>query len=131
MTTYNMTSSAFSAISTISPSWTPLITIILMIAIGFTLFMFVKNFRRLLYGLAVTIPIGILGWMSYGIAKPAESGNFTPILITGGILVGIFVLIVVGTFVETLKIFNKIEESITMSIEDEGENGKHKKQKRN
>lgn len=111
MTTYNMTTNTFSAISTISPSWTPIITLILMIAMAVTLFMFVKNFRRLLYGLAVAVPVAIIGSVSYGVAKPAESGNFTPILITIGVLVGIFVLIAVGRFVETFKIFEDIEAS--------------------
>ena len=101
---YNATSTAFSAMSTISPStWGPAFAAILTIATLFALFMLVTNFRRLIYGLCVAAPIALVGWFSWSVTKPAMSGDWKPFAITVSSIAGVFILIVVGKFMEGLK----------------------------
>ena len=93
-------------------NWTPIITVAIMVGLGTTIFMLWKNFRRVVYGLGVSIPIAILGYGSWSIASPMKEGNFTPILWTGGIVGGIFVMMFIGWIAEHFKFIKNIEKAL-------------------
>jgi hypothetical protein len=108
----NATSNALSAIATL-PNWgTPILAVFLFIIIGTTAFLVFKNFRRLIYGLTVAVPVGILGWISWSIAKPVGEGNWLPAMITMSIIIGLGTLIMIGMIVEKTKFGKKLEGAI-------------------
>jgi hypothetical protein len=114
-TTFN----AFNAMSTIPAStWTPLLAVGVFIIIIVTIFLISKNFRRMLYGLAVSIPLALIGWGSWSIAKPAGEGDWQPFLWLLGIAIGVPVMILLGKVAEHLKIFKSIEDSITITTDE-------------
>jgi nicotinamide riboside transporter PnuC len=85
---------------------------VVFVLILVTLFVLVKNFRRLIYGLSVTVPLALIGWFSWGVAKPASEGNWTPIIWTVSIAGGIMLMIFIGYLLEGIKSFRQIEKKI-------------------
>lgn len=82
------------------------------------LFFLIKNFRRFIYGLATAVPIGLIGWFSYGIASPIKEGNWSPFFSTVEVIVGIVTLIMIGMFIEHFDIVKKLEEAIGIEVEN-------------
>lgn len=116
----NATTSAYSMLADIpASSWTPLLAIGIFVAIIVTIFLISKNFRRLLYGVAVSVPLAAICWCSLSIAKPAGEGNWQPFLWLLGVVIGVPVMILIGKVTEHLGWFKSIEDSIKITIEEE------------
>lgn len=107
----NATSNGLTALATM-PSFTPILAFCVFISIGVTLFLVVKNFRRLVYGISISIPTLGLVWISWLIAKPASTGNWKPLLILGGAIGGSIICILIGMVVEKTKLGKKLEKSL-------------------
>jgi hypothetical protein len=99
--------------STISPStWMSLIAFCLTIGIGVTLFMVWRNFRRVIVGLGISLPIALLGYGSWSITKPAGEGNWKPLLITLGVIGGLFLMMLIGKIAENFKPVKDFEKRL-------------------
>jgi len=111
MTTLNATSSM--ALSSISGSGAlALLTFVMFAMLCVTLFIVVKHFRRIVYGLCVIVPAGIVGWISWGVVSPVRTGNYKPIMITLGVAIGLMVTLIIGTIAEKFEVVKRIEEAL-------------------
>lgn len=71
-----------------------------------------KNFRRVMYGLVVSIPLAIISYTSFKIVKPIETGNWKPLLWTIGIIATIFVMMFIGWILEHFKFVKELEKKL-------------------
>jgi ACR3 family arsenite efflux pump ArsB len=95
------------------PSWgTPVMAVLFFILIAVMLFCLYKNFRRIVYGLAVLLPAWFLGWISWGLAKTTLDRDMGPLNTLGFIAGGILVSSVVGALLQRTKSFQKFEKGL-------------------
>jgi hypothetical protein len=96
-----------------------MIVAISFVSILLTIFVFVKWFRYLVYGLVVSVPTGIIAWISYGTGKRVEQGDtfwFTTILF---ILCGVIANIVLGYALRNVKTIKNIEAGLKETAKEE------------
>jgi len=124
----NATGTGFNAIAAVNSTGMAWIVGVFLFVITFCiLFAIIKNFRRLIYGLATAIPIGLIGWFSYGIASPIKEGNWLPVLSTIKVIFGILVAIGLGMIVEKFEIVKKFELATGIEVENDKNTKKYNK----
>ena len=124
----NATGTGFNAMAAVNSSgmaW--VMGVVVFIVICFILFVMVKHFRRLIYGIVTVVPFSLIGWFSYGIASPIKEGNWSPFFSTVEVVLGIVVLIAIGMLIEHFDIVKRLEKSIGIEVE----NGKRTKKYNN
>jgi nicotinamide riboside transporter PnuC len=92
-----------------------LLTGIMFLILIVTLFMFVKYFRRFIYGLCFVMPLTIIGWISWSVVAPMREGNSQPVLITSFVVGLIMITCVIGVIAERYG-FDKLIERILKNI---------------
>lgn len=115
----NVTSSITSFANAGQVGW--LVTAIVFIGICVTIFLVSRNFRRLIYGLPITIGGIIIYKVSRYVGVSTASKDYIPVTWLGYIIGFIFVSIVAGVIVSKSKRVQEWEKS----LEEEDEHSKN------
>ena len=112
MVNYNATSAVANVSNTI-PTWG------VFIVMGLVLFLLFKHFRRFIYGMCVLVPLGVIGYSSWGISDQTSQGNYIPITVFGTICATIITAIGIGSMIKNMKWVKSIEESLSTKEDSE------------
>jgi predicted RND superfamily exporter protein len=90
-----------------------IVAVVVFVTIGVVLFILIKNFRRLIYGLCTAVPIAIISSISWSIASPVKEGDWYNVIVAASLLGSILLLIGIGYIVEKLGLVKKIGDTVS------------------